>query len=98
MQRALSLIRGEPIFVRPPIDSMDGLWSPAERAMVESRMTVAAVGGPAAVRQKLEEFFRETHVDEVIFTSDIYSLPERLRSFELAAEAVRALQPSACTV
>jgi len=41
LQRHLRLIRGEPIFVPPPVESMDGLWSEAEKLLVESRLAVA---------------------------------------------------------
>jgi luciferase family oxidoreductase group 1 len=90
-QRHLSLIRGEPIFVPPPVDCMDGLWSEAERQAVESRLSVAAVGGPETVRRKLGEFLRDTQADELMFTSDVYDHADRLRSFEIAAGAMQQL-------
>jgi luciferase family oxidoreductase group 1 len=89
LQRGLRLIRGEPIFVPPPVESMDGRWSDAERFRVQSRMEVAVIGGPDTVRQQLDAFLRRTHVDELIFVSDVYDHALRLRSFELAAEAIR---------
>ena len=88
LQRHLRLIRGEPMFVPPPVDSMDGLWSPAERYAVESRLGAAAIGGPATLRQRLKEFLQQTQADELIFTSDLYEHRLRLRSFEIAAEAM----------
>lgn len=90
LQRGLRLIRGEPIFVPPPVESMDGLWTDAERFRVASRMEAAVIGGPETVRQKLEAFERETGADELIFVSDVYDHDLRLRSFEIAAEALRA--------
>jgi luciferase family oxidoreductase group 1 len=90
LQRGLRLIRGEPIFVPPPVDSMDGLWTDAERFRVRSRMEAAIIGGPATIRQKLDAFLRRTAADELIFVSDVYDHELRLRSFELAAEALGA--------
>jgi len=91
VQRHLRLIRGQPIFVPPPVESMDGLWTEPERFVVESRLAVAAVGGPETVRQKLGVLVRETGADELIFTSDLYDHAFRLRSFEIAAEAMKSL-------
>ncbi|MEO8594141.1 MAG: LLM class flavin-dependent oxidoreductase [Candidatus Solibacter sp.] len=91
LQRHLSLIRGEPLFIPPPVESMDGLWSEPERYAIESRMRVAAVGGPQTVRRKLAEFLDATQADELMFTCDVYQHQQRLRSFELAAEAMRNL-------
>ncbi|BDC48960.1 hypothetical protein F183_A12760 [Bryobacterales bacterium F-183] len=88
MQRHLRLIRGGPVFVPPPVDTMDGLWTPAEKFTVESRMTAAIIGGPATVRTMLHRFIERTGVKEVILTSDLYEHPLRLRSFQIAAQAM----------
>ena len=91
IQRHLNLMRGKPIFVPPPVDSMDGLWSEGEKFMVQSRMAVAVIGGPSTVQHKLSEFIEQTGVDEIIFTSDVYDYGDRLRSFELTATAMRSM-------
>jgi luciferase family oxidoreductase group 1 len=91
LQRQVKLIRRQPIFIPPPVDSMDGIWSEAEKFLVDSRMAVAVVGGPATVRQKLAKILQATAADELIFVSDLYDHASRLRSFEIAAEAMKAL-------
>jgi luciferase family oxidoreductase group 1 len=91
LQRHLRLIRGQYLFVPPPVDRMDGLWTPAEQFAVESRLSAAAIGGPRTVRDRLRAFVRETGVDELIFTSDLYDHRLRLRSFEIAAEVIKAV-------
>ena len=87
LQRHLALIRGQPIFVPPPVESMAGLWSEPEKFLVESRLGVAVIGGPGTVEHKLMRLLRETEADELIFTSDLYEHAHRLRSFEIAADA-----------
>lgn len=91
LQRHLKLIRGEPIFVPPPVESMHGRWSEAERFVVESRLGAAVIGGPATVQHKLAQLLRDTEADELIFTSDLYDHSLRLRSFEIAAAAMSSL-------
>jgi luciferase family oxidoreductase group 1 len=91
LQRHLHLIRGQPIFVPPPVETMDGLWTDPERFLVESRLAVAAIGGPQTIRHKLDALLQETRADELIFTSDLYDHPARLHSFEIAAEAMKTL-------
>jgi luciferase family oxidoreductase group 1 len=91
LQRHLKLIRGEPIFVPPPVDSMDEIWSPAERFVVESRMSAAVIGGRETVQRKLAEFLSATNANELIFTSDLYDNARRVRSFEIAADAMKTL-------
>lgn len=88
LQRGLRLLRGEPIFVPPPVESMEGRWTEPEQFRVQSRMEEAVIGGPETVRQKLEAFVRDTSIDEVMLVSDVYDHALRLRSFEIAAEAL----------
>ncbi len=87
-QRFLALIRGQAIFTVPPVDTMDGLWDPQERAMVQRKLGLAVIGGPETVRRKLEALVANTGVDEIIFTCDVYRQADRLRSFEIVAEAM----------
>jgi luciferase family oxidoreductase group 1 len=89
LQRHLSLIRGKPLFVPPPVDDMNVLWTEGEKFLVTSRLEVAIIGGPRTVGQKVEKLVRETGVDELIFTSDLFDPADRLRSFEIAAAAMR---------
>ena len=88
LQRQVKLIRRQPIFIPPPVESMDGLWSEPEKFLVNSRMALAVIGGPETVRQKLTHILQDTGADELIFTSDLYDHGPRLRSFEIAAEAM----------
>jgi luciferase family oxidoreductase group 1 len=91
LQRHLRLIRHQPIFVPPPVDSMEGLWTDPERFLVESRLGVAVIGGPETVERRLAALLQDTGADELIFTSDLYDHAARLRSFEIAAKAMQRL-------
>jgi luciferase family oxidoreductase group 1 len=89
-QQFLNLRRGRPGPVPPPVDSMDDLWSPAERAGVDHALRYAIVGTPGAVKQGLEAFIAETRVDEVMITAQIYDHAARLRSYEIVADVMGA--------
>ncbi|WP_253724398.1 LLM class flavin-dependent oxidoreductase [Sporosarcina sp. HYO08] len=84
----LSLTRGVPTQLKPPIANIEEVWSPYERASLEktldSRSTI--VGSPETVRQKLESFIRETKTNELIINSQIFDQKARLRSYEIVAE------------
>ena len=91
-QRFLRLIRGQRLLTPPPVDSMDGLWTPQERALVEMRLGAAVIGGPETVVAKIAALLKEVEVDEVIFVSDLYGHADRLRSYEIAMEAIRSVE------
>lgn len=90
-QMFLNLIRGVPGEMPPPVESMQGRWSPAEELHVRRMMRCSAVGSPQMVRQQIEGFLEETGADEVIATAQIFDHQARLRSFELAAQVFQEI-------
>jgi luciferase family oxidoreductase group 1 len=89
MQSFVALRRGVPGKLKPPVDSMDGLWTPMEEAQVRHALSVAAVGGPDTVRDRLQGLIRRTGVDELMVTGNIFDHQARRRSFAIAAECLR---------
>jgi luciferase family oxidoreductase group 1 len=89
----LQLIRGEPFLLSPPVDSMDGIWSPQERALVHMKLGAQIVGGPETIKRKLADFLRQTQADELMISSDLYHHADRLRSYEIVAEIMKNLAP-----
>lgn len=93
-QGFLNLRRGLPGPLPPPVESMEGRWSGAEEAMISGAFREAIVGSPATVERGLRAFLDRTRVDELMITAAIYDQSARRRSFELVAEARRALAAS----
>jgi alkanesulfonate monooxygenase SsuD/methylene tetrahydromethanopterin reductase-like flavin-dependent oxidoreductase (luciferase family) len=85
-QSFLALIRGTPGRIKPPVDDMDAIWSPQEKAMVNARVGGSIIGGPDAVRAGLEAFAEETQADELMVNGIFYDHTERLRSYEIVAD------------
>jgi len=87
-QQFLSLRRGEPTQLKPPIDHIDEVWTQMKKAAVEqsldSRSTI--VGDPETVKKGLADFLEETQADEIIINSQIFHQKDRLRSYEIVAE------------
>ncbi|MCK4106851.1 LLM class flavin-dependent oxidoreductase [Acinetobacter radioresistens] len=82
-QRVLGLIRGQSLKLKPPVQSMDGLWSPAEQLSVRNFYAMGQIGSPATVKAGLEQLLHDYEVDEFIFTCDIYETQKRLETFSL---------------
>jgi len=87
-QRFLRLIRGQRLLTPPPVKSMDGQWTPPERAAVEMRLGAAIIGSPETLAARIPALLREVEVDELIFVSDLFSHSDRLRSYEIASEVM----------
>jgi luciferase family oxidoreductase group 1 len=91
-QSFVLLRRGTPAQLPPPVDSMDGLWTPLEQAGVEHAFREAVIGSPATVKRGLAAFLHRTGVDELMVTAAIHDHTARLRSFELVAQIRDSLQ------
>jgi luciferase family oxidoreductase group 1 len=89
----LSLIRGRPGKLPPPVERIEDHCSQAELAAIDQRTRCAAVGSPETVRRRLRELLSQTQADEIIATAQIYDHAARLRSFEIAAQIFREIEP-----
>ena len=85
-QRILALIRGQSMLMRPPVESMQGLWKPHEEQTVNEFLSMAMIGSAETIEQKMQVLLQHTQADELIFTCDLYEHADRLRSFEILAE------------
>jgi luciferase family oxidoreductase group 1 len=70
----------------PPIDDIEGYWSPVEKAHASNMLSCSFVGSPDTVRRGLERFIEKTGADEVMVASAIYDHAARLRSYEILAD------------
>jgi luciferase family oxidoreductase group 1 len=89
-QRFLGIVRNHRTALPPPVEDMDKVWSPGERYAVAERMALMVVGGPQRVAASLKKIVDITKADELIIASDAFERADRLRSYEILAEAARA--------
>ena len=85
-QQWVNLRRGTPGPLQPPVDSMEGRWTPFEQAGVEHAMAYAAIGSPDTVAARLTALIAATAADELILTAQVFDHLARLRTFEIVAE------------
>jgi luciferase family oxidoreductase group 1 len=81
----IGLVTRSPARLGPPAP-VEAL-PPHIRAGVDTFLSCSFVGSPATVRAGLEQFVRETAVDELMVASAIFDHRARLRSCELLAQA-----------
>ena len=88
-QQAFARLRsGRPGKLPPPVDDVDAVLSPVERAMVDHALSCAVVGSPSTVRDGLHAFAARTGADELMVACHVFDPAARLRSYRLAAQAV----------
>ena len=86
-----NLRTGRPGRLPRPVDRIEDHLDPAMLAMVEQAMACSAVGSPETVRAALQGFIERYRPDEVILAGQIHDHAARLRSFEIAAQAMQSL-------
>ena len=87
MQQAFVNIRsGRPRQLPPPVEGYLQSIGPQERALLDTVLPFTAIGAPATVRNFMQAAIERTQADEVMVAAQIYDLPARLRSYEIAAQ------------
>lgn len=90
-QQFLSLRRGRPDQLPPPVDDIASVCAPEERVGIDHALRRSVVGAPETVRQGLAAFVAEAAPDEIMVTAQIFDHAARLRSFTITAEAMARL-------
>lgn len=88
-QQFVALRRGRPGKLPPPVERIEDVCDPAERAMIGHALRCSVVGSPETVQSGLAEFVRATGADEIMVTAQIFNHGARLRSFQITAESFR---------
>ena len=90
-QLFLNLHRGSIGKLPAPVDDIDQVWLPHERAGVERALAVSAVGDVATVAAQMQAHVLRLAPDELMITANIHDPAARRHSFELAMQAWRSL-------
>jgi luciferase family oxidoreductase group 1 len=84
----LQLRQGKPGRVPSPEEAARYPYSELERSFVDDRLASQVIGGPETVAKGIAALQEETRADEMMVTTMVHDPADRLRSFQLVAEAV----------
>lgn len=91
-QQSFARLRtGTPGPMPKPVDNIEELLDPGLLGMVNHALSVSACGSPAMVKVQLEAMMRRYQPDEIIINGSMHNHQARLRSFEIAADAMKSL-------
>jgi luciferase family oxidoreductase group 1 len=88
-QAFVNLRSGRPGQLPPPVAGYYETLEPMARAMIDQALSCTVAGSPETVRRGIEAFGKATGADEIMVTGQIFDHHARLRSFEIAADAIR---------
>ncbi|MER7443024.1 LLM class flavin-dependent oxidoreductase [Micromonospora avicenniae] len=84
----LRLRSGRPQPLATPEEAAAYPYTEVEQEFVAQRLEGQAVGSPETVRRQLTHLLERTGADELMLTTMVYDIEDRVRSFELVAEQV----------
>ena len=85
----LRLRTGRPGRMPSPADAAAYPYSDLERAFIDDRQATQHIGAPGPVLEGLTGLVKQTGVDELMITTQVFDPADRVRSFELVAQAAR---------
>ncbi|MCQ4035447.1 LLM class flavin-dependent oxidoreductase [Kaistella montana] len=87
-QAFLNIIRNDRKPYSPPVDDIDDVWNPMEKAHVLKMLHYSFIGDPETLTSKLSSFQEAFQVDELMITSHIFDEEARLKSYEIIKNVV----------
>lgn len=84
----LQLRRGTPVQIPTPEEAAAYPFTAEEREFVRDRQSTQVIGAPGTVRDQLTDLLARTGVDELMITTQTHDGADRLRSYELVADAL----------
>ena len=87
-QRVLGILTGQRGKMPPPLEGFMQMIGPREQAAINDFLAMSVVGSEETVRQGFARIQQQCEADELILVSDVYDSALRLRSLEIAAQAV----------
>lgn len=84
----LNLVRGRPEPVPTPEEAASRSFTAEEQKFVDDRLAEWIIGSPATVRTRVADFAELTGTEELMVLTIAHDVADRLRSYELLADAV----------
>jgi luciferase family oxidoreductase group 1 len=88
LQAFINLRFGNPGPLPPPVANFEKTLNSQQQAVLAQVSSASSVGTKDVVREDVAKFVAETGADELIIVAQVYHQQDRLRSYELAWEAL----------
>jgi luciferase family oxidoreductase group 1 len=87
-QNVIRMVRGTRGQLPPPVEDIEKIWNPMEKAQASSMLACSFYGSAETIKSKLTPLIEATGADELMVAAAIWDHPSRVRSFDLLAQAM----------
>ncbi|RZK50133.1 MAG: LLM class flavin-dependent oxidoreductase [Pedobacter sp.] len=77
------IVTGKRQKLQPPRANIESEFDDMQLAAIEQMLAITFVGSESTIRQQLISFVKQTEIDEIMFSSNIYDTQARLKSLEI---------------
>ena len=88
-QMFIGIVSGQRKLLQPPVDSMDNIWSEYESELVNQMLSFSFLGSPNTIKKDMQQFLKQTQVDEIMAISNIYDQKAKLHSYQLFSDLMK---------
>ncbi len=88
LQMFMGVVTGDRSPMKPPVDSMKGIWNEHTAFAVKQMLAYSFIGSKETIKREIEQFLDQTGADELMVSTYIYDHEQRVRSYELLTEAM----------
>jgi hypothetical protein len=89
LKMILGVMTGQIDYLQPPVDMNNELRELREHPAMQSFLKYSFIGSRETVKQKISAFLEATRVSELMISTNLFRLEDRLRSYEITAEIMR---------
>jgi len=88
LQMFMGVVTGDRSPMKPPVDSMDGIWNEHTKYAVNRMLAYSFIGSAEKVQVDIANFLDQTKADELMVSTYIYDHVQRIKSYKLLSEAM----------
>lgn len=90
-QAFLNIIRNDRKPYSPPVEDIDDVWNPMEKAHVMRMLRYSFIGDEETIKVQFHSFQEQFQVDELMITAHVYEQEARLKSYAIFRNAADGL-------
>lgn len=86
LQMFMGVVTGDRSPMKPPVDSMDGIWNEHTKYAVNRMLAYSFIGSAERVKEDIAKFLDQTGADELMVSTYIYDHKQRIKSYKLLSD------------
>ena len=88
LQMFMGVVTGDRSPMKPPVDSMEGIWNEHTKYAVKQMLAYSFIGSAEHMRDEIQNFVEQTKADELMVSTYIYDHNQRVKSYKLLADVM----------